>query len=331
MLHSQRNWLSILAVGLFVIIGLWQIALETFADARAGGGSSGGFRGSRSTQAPSRSPNPAAQPRRDPTPPQQAQQPAPMMPQSGGFMRGLGTAVLGGFLGSMLFSGLAGAGGFGGGLGGGLGGSGFGMMEILLFGGLAFFLYRKYKSSQAMAAPGVGSMQYQDTGYQAPMPSNYSNNPPVQENLPLNGIDYRSLTMMDRSFTPEQFNKTAQDLFFKIQGAWNKQDLPTLRGLCGGELMKTWDDEIAQLKTRGQKNRMENIALRGSEITEVWTENGEDFITVRLFANLLDYTVDDKGAVINGSDANAVEFEEFWTFSRPVGPNSWKLTAVQQS
>ena len=46
--------------------------------------------------------------------PQQAQQPSPMMPQSGGFMRGLGTAVLGGFLGSMLFSGLANAGGFGG-------------------------------------------------------------------------------------------------------------------------------------------------------------------------------------------------------------------------
>jgi predicted lipid-binding transport protein (Tim44 family) len=136
---------------------------------------------------------------------------------------------------------------------------------------------------------------------------------------------------MDRSFTPEQFTKTAQDLFFKIQGAWNKQDLATLRGLCGGELMKSWEDEIAQLKARGQKNRMDNIALRNSEITEVWTENGEDFITVRLFANLLDYTVDDKGAVINGSDSNAVEFEEFWTFSRPVGPNGWKLTAVQQA
>jgi predicted lipid-binding transport protein (Tim44 family) len=41
--------------------------------------------------------------------------------------------------------------------------------------------------------------------------------------------------------------------------------------------------------------------------------------------------VDDKGAVINGSDANSVEFEEFWTFTRPVGPNAWKLTAVQQA
>jgi predicted lipid-binding transport protein (Tim44 family) len=72
--------------------------------------------------------------------------------------------------------------------------------------------------------------------------------------------------------------------------------------------------------------------LRDSEITEVWTESGEDFITVRLHANLLDFTVDEKsGKVVNGSDSDPVEFEEFWTFSRPVGPNGWKLTAVQQA
>ena len=320
---SKRNRL-LMAAGFLTVIGLSQIILESLADARAGGGSSVGSRGSRSYQAPTRPSQPSA-PQREAIP-QQPQQPAPMMPQSGGLMRGLGTAVLGGFLGSMLFSGLANAGGLG-----GLGGSGFGMMEILLFGGLAYFLYRKFAASRATAAPGYGSMQYQDTQSHAPTPPSYASNPPVQESLPLNGIDYRSLTMMDRSFTPEQFRKTAQDLFFKIQGAWNKQDLAILRGLCGGELMKSWEDEIGRLKARGQKNRMDNIALRESEITEVWTENGEDFITVRLLANLLDYTVDDKGAVVSGSDSNSVEFEEFWTFTRPVGPNAWKLTAVQQA
>ena len=47
---------------------------------------------------------------------------------------------------------------------------------------------------------------------------------------------------------------------------------------------------------------MENIALRESEITEVWTENGEEFITGQLHANVLDYMVDaESGAVVNGS------------------------------
>jgi len=250
-----------------------------------------------------------------------SQQPGMMGPQTGGFMRGLGTAVLGGFLGSMLFSGLAhGFGGLG-----GFGGSGFGMIEILLLAGLGYFLYRKFRSPAL--ATGYGSMQYQNTQpYRQYAPQSAPETPSV------NNIDYRSLTMMDRNFNPDQFLKTAQDIFFKIQGAWNKQDTNTLSALCGSELMKTWGDELTSLRARGQQNKMENIALRESEITEVWTENGEDYITVRLLANLLDYNVDAKtGAVVSGSNSDPIQFEEYWTFSRPVGPNSWKLSAVQQA
>jgi predicted lipid-binding transport protein (Tim44 family) len=35
--------------------------------------------------------------------------------------------------------------------------------------------------------------------------------------------------------------------------------------------------------------------------------------------------------VITGSNSEPVEFEEYWTFTRPVGPNLWKLGAVQQA
>jgi predicted lipid-binding transport protein (Tim44 family) len=322
--------MTLMALGLFAAIGLSQIALEMDADARAGGGRSGGFRGSRSYQAPSRPSQPAQQ-RRDATPP--PQQPGQFAPQSGGFMRGLGTAVLGGFLGSMLFSGLANAGGFGG--IGGLGGSGFGLFEILLIAGIGYFLYRKFRTPAA--ATGYGTMQYQNTNDQAntnyqPSYGRAPETATLQETPSGNEVDYRSLTMMDRSFDPNQFLKTAQDTFFKVQGAWNKQDTAALNRLCGNELMQSWQEELSRLSARGQQNRMENIALSSSEITEAWTESGQDFITVRLNANLLDYTVDQRsGAVVSGSADEPIQFEEYWTFSRPVGPNAWKLTAVQQA
>ena len=318
MTMSKRP-IALMAVSLFAFVWLSQVALESIVEARAGGGSSGGFRGSRSYSAPARPTQPTSpsEPRREATPP--PQQPSPFAPQSGGFMRGLGTAVLGGFLGSMLFSGLANA-GFG-----GFGGSGFGMMEILLFAGLGYFIYRKFRSPAV--AGGYGTMPYQNTRDYSPQ---YT---PVQEAPAINNdIDYRSLSMMDRSFDPDRFLKTAQDIFFKVQGAWNKQDTTALRSLCGSELMQTWEQELNSLRARGQLNKMENIALRESEITEAWTENGQDYITVRLHANLLDYTVDQKsGNVVSGSNAEPIEFEEYWTFSRPVGPNLWKLTAVQQA
>jgi predicted lipid-binding transport protein (Tim44 family) len=307
----------LMAVGVFALIGLSQIALETPVEARAGGGGTGGFRGSRTYRAPSRPAQPpSSQPRREATPP--SQQPTPFAPQSGGFMRGLGTAILGGFLGSMLFSGLANAGI------GGFGGSGIGLVEILLFGGLAYFIFRKFRGPAL--ATGYGPMQYQNGGYDAP------NTAPVSESPGSDEVDFRSLAMMDRSFQPDQFLKSAQALFFKIQGAWNKQDTTALRSLCGSELLQTWEQELTNLRARRQKNVMDNIALRSSEITEAWTESGQDYITVRLQANLLDYTVDERtGSVVSGSNSEPVEFEEYWTFGRPVGPNPWKLSAVQQA
>lgn len=323
---SRRTILS--ALSLFTIIGLSQIVLESYVEARAGGGRSGGFRGSRSYQAPSRQSQPS-QPRREATPP--PQQPGPVSSQPGGFMRGLGTAILGGFLGSMLFSGLAhGFGGLG-----GFGGSGFGLLEILLIAGLGYFLYRKFRSPAA--ATGYGTMQYQNAGYggasRYDFPSQYggaTSAPPPE--FPANDEpDFKTIFAMDRNFDPSRFLKTAQDIFFKVQGAWNREDTATLNSICGPELMRIWEDELAALRARGHKNRMENIALSSTDITEAWTESGQDYITVRLRANLLDYTVDAKsGALLSGSNTDPIEFEEYWTFTRPVGPNTWKLSAVQQ-
>ncbi len=233
-------------------------------------------------------------------------------------MRGIAGGLVGGFLGSMLFSGLAHAGW------GGLGGSGIGLFEVLLFAGLGYFLYRKFRSPAL--ATGSGTMPYQNTG------DYNSHNAPAREETVFNGHDFSSILMMDRSFDSGRFLKSARDLFFKVEGAWNRQDAAALGSLCGPELMRAWQQELADLHARGRKNRMDNIAMSSSEISEAWTETGQDYITVRLQANLLDYTVDEKsGAVVDGSDSEPVEFEEFWTFTRPVGPNPWKLAAVQQA
>ncbi|MBI4526028.1 MAG: Tim44 domain-containing protein [Deltaproteobacteria bacterium] len=322
-MRNPKRKLILTTLAFLAIAGLFQLAFESYVDARAGGGRSGGYRGSRSYQAPTRSSRPSPdQPRRETSP--APQQPGMFGSQPGGFMRGLAGGLLGGFLGSMLFSSFAHAGL------GGLGGSGFGMIEILLLAGLGYFLYRKFRSPAL--ATGYRPMQYQDarpdqnTGHYIP------ESVQPREDFKFNEPDFRSIQLMDRSFDPGLFLKSAQDLFFKIQIAWNRQDLVTLRSLCVPELMQKWEQELADLRARGQRNRMENIALSSSEVTEAWTETGQDYVTIRLQANLLDYTVDEKsGAVLSGSNSDPIEFEEFWTLSRPVGPNPWKLTAVQQA
>ncbi|MGH7768301.1 MAG: TIM44-like domain-containing protein, partial [Candidatus Binatia bacterium] len=265
-MREARPGLILTVIAFLAMTALSQLALESYVDARAGGGRSGGFRGSRSSQAPARPAQPGPSQQRETSP--QPQQRGAMASQPGGFMRGLGGGLLGGFLGAMLFSSFAHAGM------GGFGGSGIGLVEILLFAGIGYFIYRRFFRSPA-AATGYGAMQYQGAGYET------AGGTPSREEVPAHGPDFGSTMMMDRSFDPDRFLKSAQELFFKIQGAWNRQDAAALGSLCGPELMRVWEQELADLRARGQRNRMENIALSSSAITESWTEAGQDYITVR--------------------------------------------------
>jgi predicted lipid-binding transport protein (Tim44 family) len=97
------------------------------------------------------------------------------------------------------------------------------------------------------------------------------------------------------------------------------------------EMRGILQQDVQKLLMEKRINRLENIAVRSVEITEAWQESGNDFITTLVYANLLDYTTDESGAVLEGNKTDPVKFEEYWTFTRPVGPNPWKLSAIQQA
>ena len=136
---------------------------------------------------------------------------------------------------------------------------------------------------------------------------------------------------MDPNFDEGLFKETAMDIFFKVQGAWMNRDLSTVHGLMTDEMKGIVQKDIDTLLREKKVNRLENIAVRKVEIVETWQETGQDFLTVLFTANLLDYTADDStGEVVEGSKTDPVRFEEFWTFTRPVGNNPWKLSAINQ-
>jgi predicted lipid-binding transport protein (Tim44 family) len=102
--------------------------------------------------------------------------------------------------------------------------------------------------------------------------------------------------------------------------------------LLTSEIFSTLKTVVDELKREKKVNRLDNIAVRSVDLVEVWQETGSDYVTVKFLANLLDYTVDDvTGQVISGSKIDPIKFEEYWTFTRPVGNHPWKLSAIQQS
>lgn len=296
--------------------------MELNAHAKAGGSRSMGSKGSRSYSKPAEPGTQPAQQRQQaaPAPGQMQQQPA-----GGSFMRSMAGGIMGGMLGSMLFSSFAGAGG--GGMGG-AGGSGIGLFEIALLAGAGYLIYRfmKKKKEESQLAPAyrIGS-----EGAAPPTASYQPAEPAYHQTDTDTGISH--IRQMDHSFNETAFNDSVMDHFFKIQAAWMNRDLSKVTGLLTDEMRVTLQKDIDQLLRDKQINRLENIAVRKVEIAEAWQEAGQDYITALVHANLLDYTTDETtGAVVSGSASDPIRFEEYWTFTRPVGNNPWQLSAIQQ-
>ena len=321
---------------LFALLFLCTWALQLEAWARLGGGSRGGggsigSRGSRSGAAPT----PYTAPR--PTQPSQPGMGTPSRPmtppptsQPSSFWRSFGGGMLGGMAGGLLFSSLFGGRSYGGDMGGG--GGGIGLFDILLLCGIGYLIYWYVKKKRLAAQ--ASSYESSATGpaaYQAQYPPVYD-----QPQMQPGGGDVEqglaNIRQFDPYFDEAKFQDMAMDLFFKNQGAWANRDMSTVRGLLTEEMFGILQGDVDKMKAEKKINRLENIAVRSVDITEAWQESGADFITARIYANLLDYNVDEtSGQVIEGSKTDPVKFEEYWTFTRPVGNNPWKLSAIQQA
>ena len=316
-------------IALLGILALLVLAIPERTWARAGGGISSGSRGSRSFSSPSRtysapapSPSPSTSPSTSPAPSPFAQ-PAP----AGGFMRSLAGGLVGGLLGGMLFRSLGFAGngeGFG---------SGFGMMDLLLLAGIAYLIFwfiRRNRAAQEAPATGYASQMAAET-YSSSASASTFDSPRASWQQDLErGLGH--IRQMDPGFDEAAFRETCTDLFFKIQAAWMHRDVERLRPLMTEEMQEAFGKQIDAARARRQINKLENITVRSVEPTEAWQERGQEYVTVRFLANLLDYTVDETtGKLVDGSDSVPVKFEEYWTWMRPVGSGPWRLSAINQA
>jgi predicted lipid-binding transport protein (Tim44 family) len=314
---------------------LFFIGMESLAFARAGGGRSSGSRGFSSGRSYQRStpsqPSGTYQQRQQQTAPQGSPVQQPAAPSFGrSMLYGIGGGLLGGMVGSMLFGGRGYAGG-GGGWGGG-GGFGFGDLIILLIiAGIIYFVVKRYrarKQEMLMSTAGAGYASSPSYGYNEAGPEQ-SYEPASQGDTVSQGLRY--IKDMDSSFNENRFKELVEDMFFKIQSAWTKRDINVVRDLLAPQMLNTFQSDINAYIANKQFNRLENIAVRQVEIVDAAQDQGEEYITVKFLASLLDYTTDETGnQLISGSSTDPVKFLEYWTFTRKIGNKNWILAGITQ-
>lgn len=286
----------------------------SFADARAGGGSSMGSRGARTYSAPpstNTAPHTAAPMERSMTPRSAPNYgnpglaPAPAQP---GFARsGFTSGLLGGLLGAGLGGLLLGHGFFG---GGGFGFIGF-LIQLALLYFLARWLFRRF-FRPAMAGPGMGNFARMGQPATGPVPAGGAG--PAQRPV---------------SIAPADFN-TFEQMLHEVQAAWSAQDLRRLQGIATPEMVSYFAEQLADQQSRGLRNTVADVRLEQGDLAEAWSEGNREYATVAMRFSMLDVTRDSAGRVVDGDTAVRTMVTELWTFVRSPG-GRWLLSAIQQT
>lgn len=304
-----------------VLVSL-SLALGSISDAdakRFGGGSSFGSRPSysapyqRSAAAPSRPANQQQQPG--------AAQPA-QTNKSGwagrsGMMGMLGGLALGGLIGSML---------------GGHGFSGINFMDILIFGGIAFLLYKLFVRKQAGAT--APQAPYQRTAHHGddvvanyePTPQAGSSrfNTDILFNKNKSGSDaeigqyhQQHELVIPAGFDQQAFLAGAKKAYATLQKAWDERDLAEIRSLSTDKVFAEIQD---QLKASNTENHTEILKLEA------------ELLEVREVGSELEATVMFDSFIREDANARPEQVREVWHFIKPknsIQPK-WFLDGIQQ-
>lgn len=211
--------------------------------------------------------------------------------------------MMGGMLGGLLAGSLLGALFFGGAF------EGIEPMDILIFGGIAFLLFKLLRGKAA------STMQRQATAggpaFDAPNLAGGSaatNNASSSNDIPFN---------LPKGFDSEQFLNIARNHFKELQQAWNDYDMDKVREFCSPAL-------YAQLAAQ----RAENA---GAEHTEV------EFLDAQIVradsnAHLAEISVHYTGRTRDTAEDTQDDVNETWHLERDLRQDNapWLIVGIQQ-
>lgn len=242
------------------------------------------------------------------------------MAKRGGLMGMLGGLALGGLLGAMFFGGAF---------------EGLNFMDILVFGGIAYLLYKLFAAKTGTSR----KPYYSSSGYDSAAGDysyrHYDDNLSGQRNSAGFDTDVlfnrdkqknSSTTAVDADFndfaTPAGFDEPAflsgaKSAFKQLQKAWDNKDLAEIRGLTTD---KVFAEIQAQIQADGSENHTEVLKIN-AELLEV-REIGTVLEAVVLFDTIMREDL----------QGRAEQVREIWHFTKSKNDTrrTWYLDGIQQ-
>lgn len=243
----------------------------------------------------------------------QAGRPAPA--KSGGMAKGLvGGLIAGGLIGALLGGGL-----------GSLAGAGMlmALLQIVLIGGLAWFLFRMFRRKPALASANGAPMASPFARFE-PQPAPQQS---FSQRFPAPAVTPRTEAIDIDDADRRDFER----LLVEVQDAFSREDFGSLRALTTPEVMSYFAEELSQNATADRRNHVSDTVLIDAEVAEAWREEEADYATIAMRYQSVDVMLDrSSGAVLEGDPERPSLATELWTFKRGFDGH-WRLSAIQEA
>ena len=221
--------------------------------------------------------------------------------KKGGMMGLLGGLMIGGMLGALFFGGAF---------------ENINFMDILIFGAIAFLLFKLFagrRQSQARTANGAPIPEPKADLIQRRQASeNYGSADANFDQEPENILQTGKIP---RGFDQKSFLTGAENVYALLQKAWDNGELGDLRQFCTDDVFAEIQDQI---RARTEASQTEIISLKSELVNVVKSDNSTEATVVF-------------NAELKENNEN-VQTQEAWYFIRPDNrqENNWLLDGIQQ-
>jgi predicted lipid-binding transport protein (Tim44 family) len=158
--------------------------------------------------------------------------------------------------------------------------------------------------------------------------SKESRGPLLTSNVPEVGTDYPSVVQpnfqnvaayfqqSNPSFRWQEFEARVTLIFNELQLAWSTLQWERARPHETDNIFQMHQYWIEAYKRQGLRNALDNFRITRMQAVKIKEDAFYHSITMRIWAEGYDYTVDKTGKIVSGSNKRLRRWSEYWTFIR---------------
>jgi uncharacterized Zn finger protein (UPF0148 family) len=117
-------------------------------------------------------------------------------------------------------------------------------------------------------------------------------------------------------FSWDQFQERARLIFNELQAAWSSMNWERARPHETDNIFQMHQYWIEAYRRQKLRNVVDKAAVTAIEPVKILEDAFYQGITLRIWAQGFDYTIDEAGRIVSGSNKNLRQWSEYWTFIR---------------